>query len=78
MISVELDGYVVRFGDARIDGLIRRRPGFVVDQESDEMLVIQERFAPNPIWKLPGGTADSGEDLHHVARREGSLVVDAV
>jgi len=44
--------------------------GFVVDQESDEMLVIQERFAPKPIWKLPGGTADSGEDLHQVARRE--------
>ena len=53
--------------------------GFVVDQESDEMLVIQERFAPKPIWKLPGGTADSGEDLHQVARREGSsLVVHAV
>jgi len=44
--------------------------GFVVDEESDEMLVIKERFAPKPMWKLPGGTADSGEDLHQIAIRE--------
>ena len=45
--------------------------GFVVDRETDEMLVIKERFAPKPMWKLPGGTADSGEDLHQIACREG-------
>jgi len=44
--------------------------GFVVDRETDEMLVIKERFAPKPMWKLPGGTADSGEDLHQIACRE--------
>ena len=46
--------------------------GFVVDPLTDELLVIKERFAPKPVWKLPGGTADSGEDLHQIARREGS------
>jgi len=44
--------------------------GFVVDPLTDELLVIKERFAPKPIWKLPGGTADCGEDLHQIARRE--------
>lgn len=44
--------------------------GFVVDRDTDEMLVIKERFAPKPMWKLPGGTADSGEDLHQIACRE--------
>ena len=45
--------------------------GFVVDEQTDELLVIKERFAPRPMWKLPGGTADSGEDLHQIALREG-------
>lgn len=45
--------------------------GLVVDEATDEMLVVRERFAVRDnIWKLPGGTADFGEDLHTVAERE--------
>ena len=43
--------------------------GFVLN-EKNELLVIQEKFAKKPHWKLPGGHADAGEDLAETAKRE--------
>merc|ERR1712048_622514 len=43
--------------------------GFVLNDRG-EVLVIQERNAKHPHWKLPGGIADLGEDLAETAARE--------
>jgi len=43
--------------------------GFVVN-DKDQVLAIKENFFASPRWKLPGGGADAGEDLHVTARRE--------
>lgn len=43
--------------------------GFVVNSKN-QVLVIQERYHTNKIWKLPGGHADKGEDIGTAAVRE--------
>lgn len=43
--------------------------GFVVN-DKNQVLVIQERFHTKPHWKLPGGHADTGEDVAEAAVRE--------
>jgi 8-oxo-dGTP pyrophosphatase MutT (NUDIX family) len=48
--------------------------GGCVVNDKDEVLMVQERIAPDAqfegLWKLPGGLADPGEDLGDTARRE--------
>lgn len=44
---------------------------FVYNEETEELLVIKERFSSkNPFWKLPGGYVEPGEDIETAVRRE--------
>ncbi|XP_013391604.1 nudix hydrolase 8 [Lingula anatina] len=43
--------------------------GFVVNSEK-KLLVIQEKYHVQKMWKLPGGLADTGEDIGEAAERE--------
>jgi 8-oxo-dGTP pyrophosphatase MutT (NUDIX family) len=42
--------------------------GFVFDDKTEKLLVIKELHSDS--WKLPGGTADQGEDIPQTAQRE--------
>lgn len=48
--------------------------GGVVVNSKDEVLMVQERTSPMPVfqgsWKLPGGLADPGEDFANTVQRE--------
>ncbi|KJE93091.1 NUDIX domain-containing protein, variant 2 [Capsaspora owczarzaki ATCC 30864] len=43
--------------------------GFVLNDQN-ELLVVSERYGDKPMWKLPGGHANRGEDLGQAAIRE--------
>ena len=53
---------------------LRVQVGGVVVNSLDEVLMVQERVSPLPLfqgsWKLPGGLADPGEDFATTVRRE--------
>lgn len=44
---------------------------FVYHEETQQLLVIKERFTSRrPLWKLPGGYVEPGEDIETAVRRE--------
>lgn len=48
--------------------------GAVVVNNKNQVLMVQERVSPSPLyqgsWKFPGGLADPGESFHETAKRE--------
>ncbi|XP_023290669.1 nucleoside diphosphate-linked moiety X motif 6 isoform X2 [Orussus abietinus] len=45
--------------------------GFVFDEQTNEILVIQEKHSPaSSMWKLPGGYVEPGEDIEAAVVRE--------
>ncbi|KAF2363406.1 NUDIX hydrolase domain [Trinorchestia longiramus] len=42
----------------------------VVREDTEELLVVREKFHKMPHWKLPGGYVERGEDLSEAASRE--------
>eukprot|EP01127_Copromyxa_protea_P015537 TRINITY_DN447_c0_g1_i3.p1 TRINITY_DN447_c0_g1~~TRINITY_DN447_c0_g1_i3.p1 ORF type:complete len:162 (+),score=32.21 TRINITY_DN447_c0_g1_i3:25-510(+) len=43
--------------------------GFVLTDDN-KLLVIKERYLPKPVWKLPGGMVDHGEEFSAGVMRE--------
>ncbi|XP_050455242.1 uncharacterized protein LOC126853482 [Cataglyphis hispanica] len=43
---------------------------FVFNKDTNEVLVIKEKYAPNRAWKLPGGYVEPGENIEVAAKRE--------
>lgn len=43
---------------------------FVLNEKTNEILVIKEKTIKTPMWKLPGGYVEPGEDLCDAAERE--------
>ncbi|KAK6173402.1 hypothetical protein SNE40_016860 [Patella caerulea] len=44
--------------------------GFVLNEESNEVLVVQDKNRPYTLWKFPGGLSNLGEDIGDTAVRE--------
>ena len=44
--------------------------GWVLDRDSEELLLVKERGRDNARWKLPGGLLDPGEGLGDGVTRE--------
>lgn len=43
---------------------------FVFNKDTNELLVIKEKYASNKTWKLPGGYVEPGENIEEAAKRE--------
>lgn len=44
--------------------------GFVYNESKNEILVIKEKYIKTPMWKLPGGYVEPGENINIAAERE--------
>ncbi|ESP00063.1 hypothetical protein LOTGIDRAFT_112827, partial [Lottia gigantea] len=44
--------------------------GVVINEKTEEILVVQDKNRPYTLWKFPGGLSDLGEDIGKTAERE--------